>query len=392
MTTSPVQLYAELLGNIRQVSISASFAGAADPTKTTAEILPDGLTLRIQHIGQTVVLTLPGRVAAAELPLHPDVNIVWRLPVAGPPLINNDDLAPWSAPDLPPNARVSCRACDAEIVTASTLTTWKDLPSDNWAEMMEFWHCHKPDTKKGEEKDKDNNLADRGYGANSVIAAEKGIGFVDLTTLLLSEEDCLNLLFSVSSVDNASDRETVLLSAPADLRGLNIFCQSCRAQIGYLTIRRQQSVHLFKWQVSVSETTTTAPSISDCVAATLIATIQRTGSSKSLILPIYELEGRHSRSDENVLQIWVLNSNISYAAWPSSTKSGPAIKLLYKFVSRNDADTTLDSLNSDVQEINLPSETIAAMASLLEASTGLLPERERWFREWKIGLLERWRR
>lgn len=155
-------------------------------------------------------------------------------------------------------------------------------------------------------------------------------------------------------------------------------------------------MHLFKWQVDVGGDDKTKPTIADCVAATLVATIQRTGSSKSLILPIYELEGRSTEeTQEKVLQVWVLNNNIVYSATRrssanSSQRPARAIKLLYKYIPRKEADAILDNLNSDVQEINLPRETIGVVTELLETSTELLPARDRHFKEYKIGLLERW--
>lgn len=72
--------------------------------------------------------------------------------------------------------------------------TWRDLPSENWAEMMEFWHCHKPDVpvgEKGGEEGGDNTL--KGYGANTRMMAQKGVGKVDLTYFLLDSEDCSGL-------------------------------------------------------------------------------------------------------------------------------------------------------------------------------------------------------
>ena len=214
MAIPPVQLYAELLANIRQVSVSAIFGGPVDNARTTAAVLSDGQTLRIQHDGRTsATMKLPGRVASVdqekELPIQGATlvsgNVTWRLPVAAVEdnyhKIVDDSLAPWSAPGLPTKARIACRACDTEIVAANTIQTWKDLPSDNWAEMMEFWHCHKPDTKKpdteGDDKaDAQDRLADRGYGANGGLSAAKGVAFVDLTTLLLPEDDCQRLLVS----------------------------------------------------------------------------------------------------------------------------------------------------------------------------------------------------
>lgn len=179
-----------------------------------------------------------------------------------------------------------------------------------------------------------------------------------------------------------------------DIRGLNVYCAACRAQIGYYSLR-MQSVNVFKWQVDCQSVESTEqkskpPTVSDCVAATLVATIARTGSSKSVILPIYEVSSTSSSdSDTKVLQIWVLNSGICY----SSAKTEPkrAIKLLYKYIDRAEADDLVVKLNSDVQEINLPSDTIEAVAQQLEVSHGLLPVSERAFKDWKIGLVERWR-
>lgn len=218
LTQPPIQLYAELLVNIRKVSVSASFQGQVDTKATIAQVLPDGLTLRVsvdRSNGQqhTATLTLPGQVAVgasgSQIPLQGPAlasgYVAWRFPLSGQAGqtggqsgSDDSDLAPWSAPDLQPGSSVSCRACSSKLVSASRITTWKDLPSDNWAEMMEFWHCHKPDVKKGDtnEKNGDSGLADRGYGANSIISAEAGLGFVDLTTLLFSETDCQGLLVS----------------------------------------------------------------------------------------------------------------------------------------------------------------------------------------------------
>lgn len=59
---------------------------------------------------------------------------------------------------------------------------------------MEFWHCHKPDVpvgEKGEEEGGDNTT--KGYGANTRMMAQKGVGKVDLTYFLLDSEDCSGL-------------------------------------------------------------------------------------------------------------------------------------------------------------------------------------------------------
>jgi len=92
------------------------------------------------------------------------------------------------------------------IVEAGKLAAWKDLPSENWAEMMEFWHCHKPEPQHHETKQDvgggrnsqegraaQESLTARGYGANAAITAQRGVGFVDVMAFSFAEDDCLGL-------------------------------------------------------------------------------------------------------------------------------------------------------------------------------------------------------
>ena len=66
------------------------------------------------------------------------------------------------------------------------------------------------------------------------------------------------------------------------------------------------------------------------------------------------------------------------------------MKLLYRAVTRGEADEMLEDVNSDVQEVNLPEEGIREVAERLAESTALLPESERRYREWDVGMLGVW--
>ncbi len=153
---------------------------------------------------------------------------------------------------------------------------------------------------------------------------------------------------------------------------------------------RIQGISIFKWQASCASTTATTPSISECVAATLVATLSRTGSSQSIILPMdASIRGN---VDDDVLQLWVLNSNVCYASSEVGCSTQPtlAIKLLFKCISQKMADDILGRMTSNVQEINLPREAIRTVTDQLERSNGLLPVSEQQFKEWKIGLVSLW--
>lgn len=204
---SKVQLYAELLPNLRRISLAASFPSPTDAT-TRATLASDGIIVEVAHHGEVSRLELPAKAefGASNLmtPKHGDTTLTWRLEIAppdqadGPPLQQNTAL--WSATELDAGNGVACRKCGTSIVGEGVLDEWKDLPSENWAEMMEFWHCHKPDDHSHQDdttgKADDKSLATRGYGASSAISAQQKVGLVDLTTLLFAETDCRSLRVS----------------------------------------------------------------------------------------------------------------------------------------------------------------------------------------------------
>lgn len=188
------------------------------------------------------------------------------------------------------------------------------------------------------------------------------------------------------------------MPAESPPRSLNIFCTSCHGQLGYFSIR-SAAITLFKWQVLCETETSVSPTISQCLAATLIATVARSGSSKSLLMQIDSLPsaaqeespaaGANGAEPTQVLHVWVLNSTIRYASSRRALPV-PAIKLLYRVIDITEADSILEKINSDAQEINLPIEAIQSVAQGLKESNGMLPDKDRTFKEWTVGLLERW--
>ncbi|KAK1977230.1 ubiquitin-conjugating enzyme E2-binding protein [Colletotrichum cereale] len=399
-------IYAELLANIRQLSVAVSLPSPAGH-HTQGLVTSDGATLQVQHAGAQTSFALPGRVQTqgAALPAPPPASraISWRLPLAvdasGPssPTTTrspHDEPVPWTALDLAPGSAVACRACAAPLVPPGRAREWKDLPSENWAEMMDFWHCHKPtDHEHGGGEEHDHLATRRGYGANSSIAAQPGVGMVDLTSFLFSESDCTGLEFSSSPSRGAGSDATssaVLAGGPdSPPRMLHVFCAGCGAHVGFFNVAIA-SVVLLKWQVSCQtappSSSAAAPSSSECLAAALAATLSRSGSSKSVVVPTFP-----SAPSSPALHLWILNSHVVYAT--SARRGGAArsaIKLLYREITQEEADAMLESMTSDVQEVNLPTAAIAGAAEGLRASSGLLPSGERAFKGWNVGLLDKW--
>ncbi|KAK4127069.1 hypothetical protein N657DRAFT_565391 [Parathielavia appendiculata] len=360
-------LYAELLANIRQISLAASLPTPCDAS-TQLALSADGQTVQLKHGRSSFHLTLPAKASlgAKLLPIQDQqkgrTSLAWRLPLDATSLSTSHqaDPVPWSATDLDPSSGVACRQCRAVVVPSGAVKSWKDLPSENWAEMMEFWHCHKPDhkhrTDHGEESGEadDRTLAARGYGASSAISAQEGVGFVDLTTLLLAESDCQNVT------------------------------------LGFFDFRAV-ALTLLKWQIACASASCVAPGIPECLAATIVSTISRCGAAKSLITPLPETirAGEEHGVARGAIHIWVLNSSIVYSS-NGTSRITPAIKLLYRPISRGEAHKMLEEINCDAQEINLPAQAIGKVVHHLEESNALLPPTERLFKEWRVGLLTRW--
>ena len=195
-------IYAELLSNIRQVSVIAALDTPCDAS-TSVKLSADGQKLTLHHDGSTSFLYLPGQVAPLSQLQGPKPGIKelsWRLPLSGSyPGSHVEDAvsseAPWPATDIKENTGFSCRSCGAPVLRKGIIKSWRNLPSENWAEMMDFWHCHKPDIPDSDENGHDGHshgdpTTSKGYGANAKFTAQPGVGFVDLTTLLASESDC----------------------------------------------------------------------------------------------------------------------------------------------------------------------------------------------------------
>ncbi|KAI1142167.1 ubiquitin-conjugating enzyme E2-binding protein [Hypoxylon sp. FL0543] len=406
-TSHPILIYAELLSNIRQVSVGCSLRTPVS-SSTRASISSDGQVLAVNHDGLETSLRLPGRVASIkQLPVQNrgTKNLSWRLPLARTlghtvSSMQEGQTVPWSANDLQPESHIACRTCRATIVESGTIKEWKDLPSENWAEMMEFWHCHKPHDH-GHGHNGDGLTTSKAYGASSRISAQSAIGFVDLTSFLLSEKD-----LSSGNVSTLEKRKGISHDeAPENNdahhspdENLPLFCKTCNSQVGVVN-DQGTSVSLFKWQVHVNEqshrNSGDLPELSQCVSAMLLATMARSGCSKSIILPLKtqvqrtEEVSQANETTNSVLNVWVFNSSITFSSTEEARSPIRAVKVFYRMVTQAEADKLLDSMTSDVQDIYLPVDAIEKLINILGDSNHVLPQNDRQFKEWKVGLLEK---
>lgn len=223
-----LDLHAELLPNIRQVTLYISPPDTPQLKNRHPEIhLSDSrraVTVSYGDVSETI--KLPARVSeAARVALRRQdklgeggKEVSYRMQIdaseesASGEMV--DEFVPWTAGGMTPVTKVRCRACGSVVLDSPASApseshagpgwTWKDLPSGNWAEMMDFWHCHKPDPPKddhgsahGQDANgagaEDPNALVKGYGAANRVVAAPGIVLVDVASFLVAEVDCLGL-------------------------------------------------------------------------------------------------------------------------------------------------------------------------------------------------------
>jgi hypothetical protein len=199
MPDPKIVLYAEALTHIRQLTLHASLQ--TEKNEDTKILLSsDKKIITALHDGESSSIYLPTQIsgtAHVTFPIEKRTEISTRLQIDD---VSQPDSAkqdaggvevPWSAASLQESASLSCNQCDACILPAARAISWKDLPSENWAELMDFWFCHKP--HENGESSGDHAAQAKGFSTRSKLDASSGVGLVDVVSFLLYGEDCTNV-------------------------------------------------------------------------------------------------------------------------------------------------------------------------------------------------------
>ncbi|RAL10820.1 HECT-type E3 ubiquitin transferase [Aspergillus homomorphus CBS 101889] len=433
----------------RAVSVSVSASLLQDCSSAPAETEPQDGT----RVETTETMKLPARVTESARSVLRSLN--WRVTtgssrrreVSFRMIVDDDDggsagaalldeelvggFVPWRAMDMRAGTRVRCRLCEVVVLDRPggfdrglgsgkrgeeegegiKGWVWKDLPSGNWAEMMDFWHCHKPDPvdgrhghddgdgnddeegngpgdgEKGEQGAKsrleDPNATVKGYGAANQVVATLGTILVDVATFLVAEGDWLRI-----QKDPESD---------------GIRCCNCNALLGQAD-PIANGWRLFKTALSASipaaaaaaSTTQAAPPDNDqlewethyvevIIAAQLLELVERESARRFVV---------HCGLKSGLL-IWVFNPDMRYSnsSADHSIAARRAVKVFFQTL--DDVEQTLHpevgkpSTTLALEELRLPAETYGALKDVLEERNAMLPESAREFREWRVGILHR---
>ncbi|CRG88284.1 hypothetical protein PISL3812_05313 [Talaromyces islandicus] len=301
--------------------------------------------------------------------------------------LHEDDFVPWTAKDMSPHSMLHCRSCSQEILgrlqRQASSWVWKDLPSGNWAEMMDFWHCHKPDVHVDEKDEQratdDQNASVKGYGASNRVVALPGTVLVDVASFLVAESDCYNIKRSQASSLTTSGFSSNTARA-------NIDCKRCGTIVG-MEDPAADGLRLYKSNISVrhSETTPYESYPTEIItSAQLLELINREGVRRFVI---------HAGQQDGIL-VWTFNPDLRYssASADHSIVTRRAMKVLYQELANVEKILEPEkgtAVPLSLEELFLPASIYGELIEALKSSTEVLPASARIFREWNVAFLSR---
>ncbi|KAI5801586.1 ubiquitin-conjugating enzyme E2-binding protein [Peziza echinospora] len=383
-------IYAELLRSLGQVSIYIELTSPAD-NSTRLELQQQGTVLSLKHGAWNVTLELPAAVklsSPTQLTIPPGIfERSLKLLLLDPTIASEgqDNYVPWTAPQLSNKTSCfQCASCHHEVITPGATMIWKDLPSHNWADMMDFWHCHKPTETQGPNvREKRTHGDGRGIGGYVV---QEGVGLVDLTFVLVNQKDCSGGLRVTQKTISESD----IPEGSVNLQP--ILCTQCGSQLGVGEVGQsselgEETWKLNKWNLALSGRTDKLVSYNaECfLSAQLMSIIDEQAVRRFRLLTESENLARLTNNAVG-LRLWVFHTDRPYSSTTAGATSPVRAMKVYYLVNVQPDEPAPAGLE---EEIVVTDECMAIVVETLQRSTSCLPISMRRFRSWNAGMLPR---
>ncbi|KXT13227.1 hypothetical protein AC579_1727 [Pseudocercospora musae] len=442
-----IHLYAEHLVNIRALSVQAALSTVSNK-QTRATLSADGDKLTLEHDGETASIRLPIQVpgghndATLTIPAAPTRDLSFRVSLQEKPESNGllangtidcENVVPWAADALTADTEIRCVLCTSVLVQRHSVSIWKNLPSENWAEMMDFWHCHRPHVPHNH----DHKAPAKGYGADSTLAIQSGVGLVDPVDFVFAPEDCSSLKVGaltsprdypsfahpdpkrtgsfrpqgrklwkrrdMAVQDQADEAEKRYQPAVVDLLSSFVAvlhftissivssdhdeilrCSTCNTIVGH--VHTSGGYKLRKQHLSLSSSPSHKPASyppEKWLACLLLASIDTQGVRKFTV--------RSTISDGPAVKLWIFTPDINVSS-SAATASAPirAVKVLWQDCTLVSDDIGALNRQALMQgELELPPQEMNQLRDKLMQSKFMLPEPARKFQDWNVALLTR---
>lgn len=303
-------------------------------------------------------------------------------------LNDNQISVPWSTLKLSKadnqNSVFQCSNCKSDLVNLKAISQWKSLPSETWAEMMDFWHCHKPADNPSHEHShthlENSNHEPHSppsfnpsYAVSSFHASES-TALVGLTYILFHPSHLVSE--SYEKVDN-SDKNPL------------VCCSKCNSWIG--NFESDDTLKMFKYSMSLVNGQQLVTSYSNYYY--LSATLEELISSHalytfSIVDESYCKDSKKIiKSDKEELLLWAFNPDIQFCT--NQTEENTTDRGIKVFYSTDPAlIPKLKLSRGDVEQVFLPREIIDDVLAHLRFNNGLYLEKDQKMGNgWNVSIL-----
>lgn len=317
---------------------------------------------------------------------------------------------------------LTCSNCNSDIIHSDQVKYIKELPSEIWSELMEFWHCHKPHDHANHNKNSNNysssilkpmlssinvglyyfSINDKDFNTNSNFFPNQR-GICKSKEVFYIDGDCINFRNSTASVN----------------------CLNCNKSLGEFNFKTNL-IKLFKWNLkllygqaannnTISESTSDGKDIGLCQNYNNYKTLQGPNlvyeqsfrayclayssiidSINSMASRVFEVVIDESGMDDfskstapngenKKLYIWAFNTSITCTITDYEKKLDNCLKLYYSFAR---SESELPKKLPDKEELELPKNVYMDLLLILQDTNSKLPVSLKKFDSyWNLGLL-----
>lgn len=182
-----------------------------------------------------------------------------------------------------------------------------------------------------------------------------------------------------------TDSQQPETSIPEGPHVIGLLCTGCNAILGFQD-QSPNGFRLYKSSVSLKPSGTSTwenfPATT-FICAQLLAVIESQATRKFVLH-----SGPNSNTDAYLL--WVFNPDLLYCSSRKPPATHRGMKIFYQPI--NDPQKILDVQSNTVEELFLSPLISQEFIIALKESTGLLPMSARNFKEWSVGLLDRYQK
>ncbi|KAK9477325.1 ubiquitin-conjugating enzyme E2-binding protein [Lipomyces japonicus] len=264
---------------------------------------------------------------------------------------------PLSAVELTQAAAVECGNGHELFVRG---LRFLDLPSENWHELLDYWHCHKPEHEHHGNHGHNHHHHD--YHDNNDNHGSSAISKEELYP-----RESLGLVGSAYLT-------TVLSDIPGTkVRDREVECKECGMQLGTLHKKNNNVAKIYKWNMKLQGQASPAK-FEVFISAILLGII---GFHASYHFTF----ANSSDKDSPRVLVWVFNTDVTYAT-SETDKVNRAIKVLYDLAPE---PALIEKVQPEA--IDFAEKTVTALIESLQKTNDCLPDSMKRFDTWQVGLL-----